>query len=53
LLTTGLVSLPVPEPDRNYFRAIRGGEVELAEVIAAIERAEERFVAVADTSTCF
>jgi uncharacterized protein len=50
LLTNGRISLPVPEPDRNYLRAIRRGEVELAEVIAAIERAEERLVALADTS---
>ena len=40
LLTSGRITLPVPEPDREYLRAIRRGEVELAEVIGAVDRAE-------------
>jgi hypothetical protein len=44
LLTTGRITLPVPEPDRAYLRSIRRGEVPLAEVIAAIDTAEQRLV---------
>lgn len=44
LLTTGRITLPVPEPDRAYLRAIRRGEVPLAEVLAAIDRAEARLL---------
>lgn len=51
LLTTGRISLPVPEPDRSYLRSIRRGEVELAEVVEAVERAEQRLIELADTST--
>ncbi|MDT4918985.1 MAG: uncharacterized protein QOH89_3685 [Pseudonocardiales bacterium] len=40
LLSTGRITLPVPEPDRSYLRAIRRGEVPLAEVVTAIDRAE-------------
>jgi hypothetical protein len=40
LLTTGRITLPIPEPSRTYLRSIRGGEVPLAEVIAAIDQAE-------------
>jgi uncharacterized protein len=40
LLTTGRITLPVPEPHREYLRAIRRGEVPLADVLAAIDRAE-------------
>jgi hypothetical protein len=36
-LTTGRMSLPVPEPDREYLRSVRRGEVSLEEVTAAIE----------------
>lgn len=42
LLTTGRITLPVPEPDRQYLRSIRRGEVEQAEVISAVEAAETR-----------
>jgi hypothetical protein len=40
LLTTGRITLPVPEPDRQYLRSIRRGEVKHAEVIGAVEAAE-------------
>jgi uncharacterized protein len=40
LLMTGRISLPVPEPQRAYLRSIRGGEVPLAEVLAAIDAAD-------------
>ena len=40
LLSTGRITLPVPEPDRSYLRAIRQGQVPLAEVLTAIDRAE-------------
>jgi hypothetical protein len=40
LLTTGRITLPVPEPHRAYLRSVRRGEVEQAEVIEAVEKAE-------------
>lgn len=42
LLTTGRITLPVPEPHRSYLRAIRRGEVPLTEVVAAVADAEAR-----------
>lgn len=48
LLTTGRVTLPVPEPDRAYLRSVRRGEVPLAEVLAAVTDAEQRLVALQD-----
>jgi len=45
LLTTGRISLPVPEPDRAYLRAVRRGEVPLREVLGAITDAEDRLTA--------
>lgn len=42
LLTTGRITLPVPEPDRAYLRAVRRGEVPLAEVLARCDAAEAR-----------
>ncbi len=44
LLTTGRITLPVPEPDRSYLRSVRRGEIPLAEVVAAIDEAEQRLV---------
>jgi hypothetical protein len=40
LLTTGRITLPVPEPDRAYLRSVRRGERSLAEVLDAIADAE-------------
>src|SRR5262249_27129575 len=42
LLTTGRITLPVPEPDRGYLRAIRRGERPLAEVLDAVAGAPAR-----------
>lgn len=42
LLTTGRITLPLPEPDRQYLRAVRRGEVDQAEVIEAVEAAERK-----------
>ena len=50
LLTTGRITLPVPEPDRSYLRAIRRGEVPLAEVVVAVADAETRLARLGDDS---
>lgn len=42
LLTTGRVTLPVPEPHREYLRSIRRGERPLAEVLDAVSETEAR-----------
>jgi hypothetical protein len=42
LLTTGRITLPVPDPHRGYLRSIRRGEVPLAEVVEAVTDAETR-----------
>ena len=39
-LTTGRITLPVPEPHRAFLRSIRPGDVPLAEVLDAIASAE-------------
>ncbi|MEI4270483.1 nucleotidyltransferase domain-containing protein [Klenkia sp. LSe6-5] len=51
LLTTGRITLPVPEPDRSYLRAVRRGQVPLAEVVAAVDAAEQRLIALREGST--
>lgn len=51
LLTTGRITLPIPEPDLTYLRAIRRGEVELDDVIAAIDRAEARLVRLSESAS--
>lgn len=48
LLTTGRITLPVPEPARSRLRAVRRGEVPLAEVVAAIDEAEADLKRLAD-----
>jgi hypothetical protein len=50
LLTTGRLTLPVPEPQRSYLRAIRRGEVRLAEVVDAVTAAEAELVRLRDSS---
>jgi hypothetical protein len=40
LLTTGRITLPVPEPHRSYLRSIRRGERPLTEILDAITVAE-------------
>ena len=44
LLTSGRITLPIPEPDLSYLRAVRRGEVELADVVEASTEAEARLL---------
>jgi hypothetical protein len=48
LLTTGRITLPVPEPHRAYLRSIRRGERPLAEVLDAVTYAEARLAQLRD-----
>lgn len=41
-LTSGRITLPVPEPHLSHLRAVRRGEVDLAEVIEAVSTAERQ-----------
>lgn len=50
LLTTGRITLPVPEPTRTYLRRIRHGEVSLDEVLGEVGAAEARLVGLRDGS---
>ena len=50
LLSTGRITLPVPEPDRAYLRSIRLGERPLSEVLEAISDAEARLAALRDST---
>ncbi len=50
LLTTGRITLPVPEPHRAHLRSVRRGEVPLAEVVAAVADAEQELVRLQDAS---
>jgi hypothetical protein len=50
LLTTGRITLPTPQPERQYLRSIRRGEVELGEVIARISDAEARLTALGSST---
>jgi len=50
LMSTGRITLPVPEPDRERLRAIRRGEVSLVEVLAAIEEAEAALAGLHDST---
>jgi uncharacterized protein len=50
LLTTGRITLPVPEPHREYLRSIRRGDVQLAEVVNAVSEAEARLAELRDGS---
>jgi hypothetical protein len=51
LLSTGRITLPVPEPGRELLRSIRRGEVELTEVIGRIDAARAELVRLADSAT--
>lgn len=51
LLNSGRITLPIPEPDLSYLRAIRRGEVELAEVVTAIDRAEARLIELTEATS--
>jgi hypothetical protein len=50
LLTTGRITLPVPEPHRAYLRSIRRGERPLAEVLDAVSDAETRLAQLRDSA---
>ena len=50
LLTTGRITLPVPDPYGEQLRAVRRGEVSLADVVAAIDAAEARLVELGGSS---
>ncbi len=50
LLTTGRITLPVPEPELGYLRQVRRGEVPLAEVVDRVDLAESRLAALRDSS---
>lgn len=45
LLTTGRITLPVPEPEGSLLRSVRRGEVPLGDVLDAVCEAEARLVA--------
>jgi len=49
LLTTGRITLPVPEPRRAYLRSIRRGERPIAEVLDAVSAAEARLAQLRDS----
>jgi hypothetical protein len=49
LLSTGRITLPVPQPQRDYLRAVRRGEVPLADALKAIDDAEQQLLALYDS----
>lgn len=49
-LTTGRITLPVPEPHLSELRAVRRGEVDLRDVLAAVSLAEEQLGKLRDAS---
>ena len=51
LLTTGRITLPVPEPHRGYLRSIRRGERPLAEVVDAVSETEARLAQLRDSAS--
>ncbi len=51
LLSTGRITLPVPQPHGDYLRAIRRGEIPLAEVIEAVTSAEAELERLRDGSS--
>lgn len=50
LLTTGRITLPVPDPQLSWLRSVRRGEMPLEEVLAAVDHAEGRLVELARSS---
>ncbi|HMO10809.1 MAG TPA: nucleotidyltransferase domain-containing protein [Actinotalea sp.] len=48
LMSTGRITLPIPQPHRDYLRAIRHGQVPLGEVVHAIDAAERELVELQD-----
>ena len=50
LLTTGRITLPVPPPHRDTLRAVRRGELRLADVLDLVTGAETRLTELRDSS---
>ena len=50
LLTTGRITLPVPPPHRDTLRAVRRGDLQLADVLDLITGAEARLTELRDSS---
>lgn len=50
LVSSGRITLPVPEPDRSGLRAVRRGEPTLAEVVAELDEATARLTGLVDAS---
>lgn len=50
LLTTGRITLPVPEPDLSYLRQVRRGEIPLGEVVDRIDQAADRLTRLRDAT---
>jgi len=50
LLTTGRITLPVPPPHRDTLRAVRRGELRLADVLDLVIGAETRLTELRDSS---
>ena len=50
LLTTGRITLPVPEPDRQLLRAVRRGELRLHEVTELVNEEERQLLRLRDSS---
>lgn len=44
LLSTGRITVPVPEPSRERLRSIRRGEVPVDDVLAAIDQTQAEFL---------
>jgi hypothetical protein len=51
LLTTGRITLPIPEPDLAYLRSVRRGAVGLGEVISAVSQAQATLERLRDSSS--
>jgi uncharacterized protein len=51
LLSTGRITLPVPEPHRGYLREIRHGQVPLTDVVDAVSAAESELTRLRDASS--
>lgn len=49
LLSTGRITLPVPQPHRDHLRAVRRGEVPLADAVKAVDDAERQLLALHDS----
>lgn len=51
LLTTGRITLPVPEPERSLLRSVRRGDRSLDEVVDLIDEAADRLTSLANHSS--